>query len=621
MALQQVQLVGAASQVPPPASFGAGVQDADLATAWPDWMKTFNRYAIVANLGLKAREEQVGMFLYSMGPVADKVLKVVPTVDEDTATLAEMKAAFTDYFRLKTNTLTERAKFNKLVQQPGQAVDSFIQELHRLADNCAYGGLKEELIRDRIIVGVLDSGLSDRLQTNPDLTLVDAIRMARLAETRAMDKVVIRGLASDIGQVSVGGANQRTANQLSPGQPKAANTCFFCGKAWHPRGECPAKRAVCSKCKKIGHFQVVCRSPSATSTAVNKVNELTDINELTIPTNTNRHFLGEVSDTSTSKCWHARINVGGHSTEFKLDTGAEVTVLSCDSPLLRENHLSPSTHSLRGPDGGDLPLAGSLECVLSVGETEYKEIVYVLSNRKSSLLGKKACEAPGLVSVSKLVYEVSEQRAGGDFREEFPTLFRGLGKFGTPYKIQLHADAKPLCLYTARTVPHPLMPKVEDELKSMEQLGVISPVTEPTDWCSGMVVVPKKNGSVRICVDLTQLNRSVRREVHPMASVDESLAKLGGSSVYSKLDANSGLWQLPLDEASQRLTTFITPFGRYCFNRLPFGITSALEVFQRAMPHILEGYAIWMTLSFTVGTLQNMTLEFAVYWRNSKKQA
>ena len=101
--------------------------------------------------------------------------------------------------------------------------------------------------------------------------------------------------------------------------------------------------------------------------------------------------------------------------------------------------------------------------------------------------------------------------------------------------------------------------------------------------------MPKANGRVRICVDLTPLNKAVKREVHPMSSVDESLAMLGESGVFTKLDASSGFWQIPLHEDSKLLTTFITPFGRYCFNRLPFGISSAPEIFQRIMSAILEG--------------------------------
>ena len=132
------------------------------------------------------------------------------------------------------------------------------------------------------------------------------------------------------------------------------------------------------------------------------------------------------------------------------------------------------------------------------------------------------------------------------------------------------------------------MHKVKDELDAMIKTDVISPVTVPTDWCSALVPVLKQSGKVLICVDLQPLNRAVKREVHPMSSVQTSLAKLSNAKVMTKLDANSGFWQIPLDEESKLLTTFITPFGRYAFNRLPFGISSAPEIFQHTMSSILE---------------------------------
>uniref|UniRef100_A0A3B3S0H0 ribonuclease H n=1 Tax=Paramormyrops kingsleyae TaxID=1676925 RepID=A0A3B3S0H0_9TELE len=122
----------------------------------------------------------------------------------------------------------------------------------------------------------------------------------------------------------------------------------------------------------------------------------------------------------------------------------------------------------------------------------------------------------------------------------------------------------------------------------MEAMGVVSKVTQPTDWCAGMVVVPKTNGKIRICVDLTHLNKGVKRERHILPSVDQTLAQLSGAKVFSKLDARSGFWQIPLARESALLTTFITPYGRYCFNRLPFGISSAPEHFQRRMSQMLE---------------------------------
>ena len=86
-----------------------------------------------------------------------------------------------------------------------------------------------------------------------------------------------------------------------------------------------------------------------------------------------------------------------------------------------------------------------------------------------------------------------------------------------------------------------------------------------------------------------QATQSVLREVHPLPKVDDTLAQLSGANVFSKLDANSGFWQIPLSQPSRLLTTFITPMGRYCFNKLPFGISSAPEHFQHRMSEILAG--------------------------------
>ena len=123
----------------------------------------------------------------------------------------------------------------------------------------------------------------------------------------------------------------------------------------------------------------------------------------------------------------------------------------------------------------------------------------------------------------------------------------------------------------------------------MEQVDVIEPIEEPTEWCSPIVVVPKADGRVRICVDLTRLNQGVRREVYHMPTVEETLGSLTEGSVFSKLDANSGFYQIVLNPESAKLTTFVAPFGRYMFKRLPFGISSAPEYFQRRMDKELSG--------------------------------
>jgi len=105
------------------------------------------------------------------------------------------------------------------------------------------------------------------------------------------------------------------------------------------------------------------------------------------------------------------------------------------------------------------------------------------------------------------------------------------------------------------------MPKVEEELKRMEEAGAIERVTGPTEWCAPMVPVQKSNGKLRICVDLRKLNSAVQRARVVLPTLEDMAPKLAGAQYFSKLDASSGFWQTPLHPDSAELTTFITPFG------------------------------------------------------------
>jgi len=149
----------------------------------------------------------------------------------------------------------------------------------------------------------------------------------------------------------------------------------------------------------------------------------------------------------------------------------------------------------------------------------------------------------------------------------------------------------------------------------MDKAGVISKVSEPTPWCAGMVVVPKKSGGVHICVDLKPLNQSVLRGVHPLPKVDETLAQL---EIFSKLDTNSGFWQIPLSQPSQLLTTFITPAGHHCFNKLPFGILSAPEHFQQWMSVYADGSKQIVLLMVEVKSSPMLWTEMKGYSRSGK---
>jgi len=171
----------------------------------------------------------------------------------------------------------------------------------------------------------------------------------------------------------------------------------------------------------------------------------------------------------------------------------------------------------------------------------------------------------------------------------YPNLSKGLGELEEGFSVKLKPGSTPYAITTPRHVALPLMPKVKEELPRMEALGVISTVDIPTDWCAGIVVFPKPDGRIRMCADLMKLDENVLQETYPLPKIDNLLAQISELKFFTKLDCNCGFWQEKLYPDSRLLTTFITPFARFCFNRMPFGIKSAPKHYQTKMSQILEG--------------------------------
>ena len=172
--------------------------------------------------------------------------------------------------------------------------------------------------------------------------------------------------------------------------------------------------------------------------------------------------------------------------------------------------------------------------------------------------------------------------------EEYSTVFKGFGNLEGEVSIQLKENATPK-IHPPRRVPYALKDRVKEELDKMEKLEVIEKVTEPTDWVNSLVIAEKPNGKLRLCLDPKDLNEAIKRPHYSTKTLEEALAEMPNDKCFSKLDAQSGYWQLKLDKKSSYLTTFNTPHGRYKFNRLPFGLVCAQDYFQMKMDQIFEG--------------------------------
>ena len=124
--------------------------------------------------------------------------------------------------------------------------------------------------------------------------------------------------------------------------------------------------------------------------------------------------------------------------------------------------------------------------------------------------------------------------------------------------------------------------------KSRRNSNHLAKVTQPTDWVNSMVVSNRGN-KIRICLDPSDLNKTVKREHYPIPTVEEIVAKIPDAKYFTVLDAKSGYLQMKLDYESSLLRTMNTPLDRYRWPKLPFGIKSVPEMYQRAMVDMLEG--------------------------------
>ena len=256
----------------PPAKFEESDEPNEAADRLENWLSTFERYRIASGLRKESDEKQVSALLYTMGDCANAIVKTL-NIDEKTTSYEEVKTAVRGYFEARRNTIFARARFNRRKQNRGESVNSFIEDLQRLANNCQFGTHKEELIRDRIVVGVLDDTLSHRLQAKPDLTLAVAADMSREAEAEARkrDRAVIGEKATQTNKQRTSRnkkhtrsrSHESTRSTKSPPPFRATDFCYWCGEQKHDRGKCPAKDATCGYCKKIGHFKSVCRTRMA----------------------------------------------------------------------------------------------------------------------------------------------------------------------------------------------------------------------------------------------------------------------------------------------------------------------------------------------------------------------
>ena len=304
---------------------------------------------------------------------------------------------------------------------------------------------------------------------------------------------------------------------------------------------------------------------------------------------------------------------------FQLDSGATVNVIPCGlykqifaDPEMK--HVEKTQTTLNMYNGSEMTTVGSrgVRVTNPKNHRHYKVRFLIVDTQCQPLLGSRAIQAMELVKVmtwnidsgpamndraqkdvnrdvSTIAQPSSDLNiATTDLLDKYADVFEGLGKFNGQLHLQLDEAVPPVQL-PARRLPIAVRDNVKAEIGRLVQEGVLAPVNEPTEWVSAMVVVKKANGSVRLCIDPKPLNKALKRNHYHLRTIDDVLPELAGKKYFSVVDVKSGFWHVELDESSSYLTTMATPFGKYRWTRMPFGISPSPEEFARRLHDEIQG--------------------------------
>lgn len=327
-------------------------------------------------------------------------------------------------------------------------------------------------------------------------------------------------------------------------------TCYRCGSKQHMANfqKCPAKNAICNACKKKGHFAKVCRGHK-------------NVSEISIPEVTVLMVESPYHDSSKIMCT-VQITVceTKQNVELMLDTGSAVSIIpmSVCTQYFPNAILVKAKVNLVSYGGHAIPVMGCIEAEIMYGERRATAELFVV-NTGTAVLGRDLFAALELQLLNGRIVTSSCRTINS---ADVSTNSEKLGcAQGFVNLVKIRAGVKPVQQKLHR-LPFAVRDAVSQELKRLIQQDVIEPI-ESSEWVSPVVVTKKKNGNIRLCVDLREPNKAIVVDSFPLPHMEEMFAELRGSTVFSTLDFQSAYHQVLLHEDSRSLTSFITHEGLF----------------------------------------------------------
>ena len=357
------------------------------------------------------------------------------------------------------------------------------------------------------------------------------------------------------------------------------------------------KASSAAKCGRYNHYAKVCRgqskSKSKETTSGGKYHKqpINPIDKTGSDTeSSDDEYVYTIKDQKTPK---VTVKVYQHSFKATVDTGATINVIDKNTyenmggPQLKKTSIKAFAYNAKKP----VQFLGKFESLIETKKRIVVATFYVAKTTNSgNLISATTAQELGLISLH--LNKVSTKNNNVDkILNKHSTLFNGLGKLkGEKVKLNINKEHPPQA-QPQRRIPYHIREKVKTALEELEAQDIIERVPEdqPTRWVSPIVAVPKKDGGVRICIDMRLANEAIERIRHPIPTVDDISFALNGAKFFSKLDLSQAYHQLELDESSRYITTLSTHIGLFRYKRLNYGTNAAAEIFQYALQTQLQG--------------------------------
>ncbi|XP_023806938.1 uncharacterized protein K02A2.6-like [Oryzias latipes] len=558
------------------------------------WIRMFENYLLVINAGGDAWPEirLLALLLHCLGSEGQRIFHTLP---ETGTTLATAIAALRAHFTPTVNVVVERHTFRKRVQGAQEPILHYIAALRELASTCDFANA-DDMIRDQLVEHVADPRIRERLLLKTNLTLADAITLATQAESvneQARSMAGIQQAPVQVVTTQKSACRRRQPRQHFPAKhvqksnsTPSTRTCFRCGSEKHlaNSSECQATKATCRNCNKRGHFARVCRSLQTHT-----------VKEVELPEYT--LLLVDRSVTSGGIQVTVNIKVAESSQSMKLtvDTGAAVSIL----PLciyeekFKGAPLHQPTVQLVTYSRTSIPVIGCMEAIVHIQNLE-KPATFHIVDSGTALMGRDLIAAFNLRIEGNAAYLPSTHflslpsAALMECSVSQPAAPATLGcAVGFIHKVKVLQTAVPV-RQKLRRLPFSVRSAVSEELNRLLSAGVIERI-DASPWVSPIVVTQRKNGKIRMCVDLREPNKAIVVDSFPLPHMEELLSALTGATLFSTIDLESAYHQVLLHPDSRDLTAFITHEGLFRFCRVPYGLASAPSAFQKLMATVLHG--------------------------------